>query len=121
MFYACCLLLYKGLLLQMEIPAQTVDIMYTAVTSYHLKYFTMCVLHITFSAPLSRVILEFVCEQQPDNFPPFHTPYPVSGFCQPHHSGVKGCEKASGADENGFDLNIRVRSIIFLSVTVLLS
>lgn len=52
----------------MEIPAETVDIMHTAVTTYHSVYFTMCAPHITFSAPLSCVILEFVCEHQPDNF-----------------------------------------------------
>ncbi len=106
--------LCKGLLLQMEIPAQTVDIMYTVVTSYHLKYFTMRVVHITFSAPLSRVILEFVCEQQPDNFLPFHTPYPVSGFRQLHNSGVQGCEKASGEDQSEVDYFIVSNSLVII-------
>lgn len=98
------MLLFKCRLLQMEIPADTVDIMHTTLTSYHLIYFTMRALHIAFPAPLSRVILEFVCEQQPDNFLTFHTLYPGSGFRQLHHSGVKGCEKYWDEGKNGFDL-----------------
>lgn len=83
------ILLCKFLLLQMEIPAETLDIMYTVVTTYHLIYLTMCTSHFAFSAPLSCVILEFECEQQPPNFLPFHSPYPVSVFRQWYHSGVK--------------------------------
>lgn len=69
---------------------------------------TMRVIHITFQVPLSCVILEFLCEQQPDNFLAFHTPYPVSRFCQLHHCGVKGYEKGSGQDKNGFDFRVSI-------------
>lgn len=75
--------------LQREIPAEMVEIMFTAGTSYRLLYFTMHALHITFSAPLTRVILEFVCEQQPDHFLTFHTLYTASGFHQLCHRVVK--------------------------------
>lgn len=107
------MLLCKFLLLQMEIPAETLDIMYTVVTTYHLIYLTVRASHFAFSAPLSRVILEFVCEQQPTNFLPFHSPYPVSVFRQWYHSGVKGWEKSWSKDKNGFHFQTSVRDQLF--------
>lgn len=87
----------------MEIPAETADIMYTAGTIYLLIYFTMRALHITFSAPFSCVILEFVYDEQPDSFLTFYTPCPASGFHQRCHSSVKDNQKGSGKYKNGLN------------------
>lgn len=85
----------------MEIPAETVDIMYTAGTIYLLIYFTRHALDINFLAPFSRVILEFVYDEQPDSYLTLNTPYAVSGFHQLCHSSIKDNQKVSGKYKNG--------------------
>lgn len=98
----------------MEIPAQTLDIMYTAVTTYDLIYFTVRALHITFTAHLILCQIGILCEQQQPNLFEFHTPYPVSGFCHPHHSRVKGSEKRCGGEDNRFDFKRKCELISVL-------
>lgn len=68
MFYEC------NRLLQMEIPADSVDFMYTAVTSYNLICFTMHALPFTFTVSYRNLCVN----SNQALFLTFQPSYPVS-------------------------------------------